>query len=411
MGVGLEAPQPPLKPCTIIAHMPLPALLPQQEVTTEQFDRSEVLVRAVSEIPLASVWWIVGGLALGLISWFFLGRVHQRLWWLVLVPAAGVGAVVAVSGAIAMASGSERTVGDVVGLEPYDVAEASVLRAPVGRWPRGAVVDVTIPGALSGVGDMPAKVYLPPQYFTGDGPFPVVFLVGPAPTETTREAIEPVVAMFDDGDVASAALASAQRGRPLVLVVPAVSPPEEQTQCVNGALGLWETFLSVDVVAWAARQRQFEVQDQLSAIGGVEMGGYCSQITALRNHDQFGWSGNVSGTTTLDNPDGNEELLGTGRGIRDELTWDSQFLIENLDQTHTVRLWMAHSRDDRALVVRSQQDTAQAATSAEMSVELVEFSGEPGWETWRPQLRDWIGRAGEGVYEERSSSSSSSQSS
>ena len=408
--MGLEAPPAPTRGYAIIPLMPLRALLPQQEVTTEQFDRSEVLLRSVSEIPLASVWWIVGGLVLGLIAWFFLGRVQQRLWWLLLVPMAGVGAVVAVGGAVAIASGSERTVGDVAGLEPYDVADSSVLRAPVGRWPRGAVVDVTIPGALSGVGDMPGKVYLPPQYFTGDGPFPVVFLVGPAPTETTREAVEPVAAMFDDGDVASAALASAQRGQPVVLVVPAVSPPDEQTQCVNGALGLWETFLSVDVVAWAARQRLFEVQDQLSALGGVEMGGYCGQITALRNHDQFGWTGNISGTPTLDNPDGNEELLGTGRGIRDELTWDAQFLIENLDQTHTVNLWMAHSRDDPALVVRSQEDTAEAAATAEMSVELIEFSGAPGWDAWRPQLRNWIGWAGERVYEERSSSSSSQSS-
>lgn len=411
MGMGLEAPQDPGRVYAIISLMPLPALLSQQEVTTtEQFDRSEILIRAVSEIPLASVWWIVAGVVIGLVAWFFFGRVQQRLWWLLLVPIAGVGAVMAVGGAVAMASGSERTVGDVVGLEPYDVAEASVLRAPVGRWPRGAVVDVTIPGALSGVGEMPGKVYLPPQYFTGDGPFPVVFLVGPAPTEDTREAIEPVAEVFDEGDAASAALASARSGRPVVLVVPAVSPPGEQTQCVNGALGLWETFLSVDVVSWAARQRQFDVQDQLSALGGVEMGGYCAQITGLRNHEQYGWTGNISGTTTLDNPGGNEEILGTGRGIRDELTWDSQFLIENLDETHTVSLWMAHSRDDRALVVRTQQDTAEAAEAADMAVELREFSGAPDWQGWRPQLGDWVNWAADRIYEERSSSSSSQSS-
>lgn len=410
MGLGLEARAAPREACAIIPSMPLRVLRARQEGTTDEFDRGEVLIRTVSEIPLASLWWILAGVGVGLIAWFFLGRVHQRLWSLLLVPLAGVGAVVAVGGAVAMLSGSERTVGDVVGLEPYDTAEPSVLRAPVGRWPRGAVVDVTIPDAISGVGPMPARVYLPPQYFTGEGPFPVVFLVGPAPTDDARNAIEPVNAMFDEGDAAAAALATAQDGRPVVLVVPAVSPPGEQTQCVNGALGLWETFLSVDVVGWAARQRQFEVQDQLSALGGVEMGGYCAQITTLRNHEEFGWSGNISGTTTLDNPGGNEELLGIGRGIRDELTWDAQFLIDNLPETHTVHLWMAHSRDDRAVVVRSQQDTAEAARTADMAVELSQFDGASDWEAWHTELADWIDWVAERIYDERSSSSSSQSS-
>lgn len=409
--MGIEAAEPLTGACAIIPLMPLTALLPQQEGTTDEFDRGEVLIRSVSEVPLASLWWIVAGLSVVAIAWFFFGRVQQRLWWLLLVPLVGVGTVVAAGGAVAMVSASERTVGDVVGLEPYDTAEAGVLRAPVGRWPRGAVVEVTIPDAFSSVGPMPAQVYLPPQYFTGGGPFPVVFLVGPAPSEDARSAIEPVAEMFDQGDIAAAALAAAQRGRPVVLVVPAVTPPDEQTQCVNGALGLWETFLSQDVVTWASRQRQFEVQGTLSAMGGVGMGGYCAQITALRNHGEFGWSGNISGTTALNYPDGNEVVLGSGRGLRDELVWDSQFLIENIPETHSVSLWMAHSRDDPALVVRGQEDTADTAASAEMSVDLFEFSGSSDWPAWRSELREWIAWASEAVYEERSSSSSSSQSS
>lgn len=391
--------------------MSLTAFRAAQEGTAEQFDRGEVLARSVAEVPLAWPWWIVAGLVMALIAWFFFGRVQQRLWWLLLVPLAGVGAVVAAGGAVAMVSSSDRTVGDVVGLAPYDTAEEGVLRAPVGRWPRGAVVEVTIPDGLSAVGPMPAQIYLPPQYFTGGGPFPVVFLVGPAPSDDARSAMEPVAEMFDQGDVAGAALAAAQRGRPVVLVVPAVTPADEQTQCVNGTLGLWETFLSQDVVAWAARQRQFEVQGKLSAMGGVGMGGYCAQITALRNHGEFGWSGNISGTTSLDYPGGNEAVLGSGRGIRDEQTWDAQFLIENLPETHSVNLWMAHSREDRALVVRNQQDTADAAASAQMSVDLFEFSEPPEWPAWRGELREWISWAADQTYEERSSSESPSQSS
>lgn len=408
MGVGLGGSAAPTRGLRHNPPMPSPAQLAQQGGTTGEFDRGEVLIRAVSEIPLASWWWIAGGLLVAVIAVFFLSRVHQRLWWLLLVPVAGVGAIVAVGGAVATVSGSDRTVGDAAGLAPYDTAEANVLRAPAGRWPRGAVIDVTIADGLSGVGPMPAKVYLPPQYFTGGGPFPVVFLVGPAPAEDARTAAEPVAQMFDEGDVASAALAAAQRGRPVVLVVPAVSPPGEQTQCIDGALGLWEVYLAEDVVAWAARQARFEVQDRLLAIGGVQMGGYCAQITALRNHTDFGWSGNISGTTTLDYPGGNEVVLGSGRGLRDELAWDSQFLIENIPETHRVSLWMVHSPDDPALVVRSQEDSASTAEAADMAVELAEFEGKPDWEAWRVQLREWLGWAAANVYDERSSSSSSS---
>ena len=395
----------------IIPHMLLTALLPGEEGgEIDEFDRGQVLLRAVSETPLASPWWIVAGLSIVVVAWFFFGRVQQRLWWLLLVPLAGVGAVVAAGGAVAMVGASDRTVGDVVGLEPYDTADSGVLRAPVGRWPRGAVVTVTIPEGISAVGPMPAQVYLPPQYFTGEGPFPVLFLVGPAPGEDARDALDPVRAMFDQGDIAASALAAAQRGEPVVLVVPAVSPPDEQTQCVNGALGLWETYLSQDVTSWAARQRQFQVAGELSALGGVGMGGYCAQITALRNHGEFGWSGNISGTTVLDYPEGNEAVLGTGRGIRDEQTWDAQFLIENLPETHSVALWMAHSSEDPELVSRTQQDTADSAASVDMAVELFEFTGAPEWPAWRGELREWIDWAAAKIYEERSSSSSSQSS-
>ena len=45
---------------------------------------------------------IIGVIVLGLVAWFFFGRVQQRLWWLLLVPIAGVGAVMAVGGAVAL---------------------------------------------------------------------------------------------------------------------------------------------------------------------------------------------------------------------------------------------------------------------------------------------------------------------
>ena len=373
-----------------------------------ELSRGEVLLRAISEVPLASVAWVLSGAVLAGIALFFIFRVHQRLWLVVLIPTALGASVMVLAGAVAALGGGTATVGSVLAIAPYDLADESVLRSSRTRWPRGAVVDITIPKGVSGVDAMPGRVYLPPQYFTTDGTLPVVFVVPPAPAPDAIDDDEPVRAMFDDGDLANVGAQAASNDKPVVLVVPAVSPAGEATQCIDSILGRWQTYLAEDVVAWAARQRRLDVTGQLLAIGGVEMGGYCAQITALRNPETFGSSGNVSGNVYLNYPGGNEEILGTGRGAEDVYEWSSPYLILWSDEPRSVELWMANSDEDPESVVTGQRLTNRTADGEGMSTQLVEVTGATDWSTWRPLLREWVLLAAEGIYDGRSSSSSSS---
>lgn len=376
-----------------------------------ELSRSEMLIRAVSEVPLSSPVWLIAGAVIAGITIFFIFRVHQRLWWIVLIPTAAVAALVGLAGALGLASGTTASVGSVLGMTRYDLAEEQVLRSSRTRWPRGVVADITIPEGVSGVGPMPGRIYLPPQYFTAAEPVPTIFLAPQAPSESATSAAEPVRVMFDEGDVAAAALQAARNGMPVALVVPAVSPVGEQTQCIDSILGRWQAYLAEDVVGWAARQGRLDVTGQLSAIGGVQMGGYCAQITAVRNPETFGWSGNVSGPVDVGEPQEAEQILGSGRGANDIFAWSSPYVLAGSKEAQSVDLWMAHAADDPEDVISGQQLTAEIAEREGVSLELLEVAGDSQWSTWRPLLRQWVVQAAEGIYRERSSSSSSSSSS
>jgi S-formylglutathione hydrolase FrmB len=180
-----------------------------------------------------------------------------------------------------------------------------------------------------------------------------------------------------------------------VLVVPATSPVGEAGQCADSILGSWQRYLYEDVTAWID---QFERWDFSAApIGGVGMGGYCAQVTALRHPDAFFWSGNISGTSDLNYPGGYEELLGTGRGALDAANWDSVQIIENYPQSREVRVWLSHGSDDPQIVVDEQVQFAEVAVDLGMTVTEQQYSGQR-WSAWTEGLTDWLTAVADDTY-------------
>lgn len=367
-------------------------MLPVQTVpsddVTGSLERSELLSRAVAQVPLASWWWVALAVVIMLGCWFFAVRLNQRLWLLVLIPLAVAAFALGVSSVFRIATGAQETLGDVFGVPDYDVGASSQISDPRGSWPRGLVVRTTVPANSSGVGEQPAWVYLPPDYFEErNRTFPAALVLPDASPEDAAGPDTALAEVFDEGGLAGIGFDLAESGSPIVLVVPATSPTGEASQCADSIMGGWQRFLSEDVMEWVDQYDRWDVTE--AAVGGVGMGGYCAQVTALRNPTEFGWFGNISGTTDLNYPGGSEALLGSGRGALDAVNWDSAQIVENYPNSRDVQVWLSHGVDDPAVVIDEQ--TEFAAIAADYGMDVTEQQYPAGrWDAWTQGLTDWL---------------------
>ncbi|MDQ1306963.1 MAG: hypothetical protein QG671_2795, partial [Actinomycetota bacterium] len=185
-------------------------------------------------------WWIVA--VFGAVALFFVVMmfVVKRKWWLFLfIPLTLVCLVAGAAAAVNVKFGYFQTVGQLFKVPKYDPGQAEDIKDPKGSHPRGSVVPVTIPGEISGVGDLPASVYLPPQYY--DNPeqkFPVLYMYHGVPGVPGVQipgmsGTDGPESMFSATDVDGAALVAAQQGHPVVLIAPVVSLLTQDSECVD----------------------------------------------------------------------------------------------------------------------------------------------------------------------------------
>ncbi len=138
--------------------------------------------------------------------------------------------------------------GDVVGPRPWPVASyqsvngLGVAAARSVKPAKGTVVTVVVPGRRSGISPHTAMVYLPPQYFSQPtAHFPVLYLLHGSPGLP--------VDWFRGGEAATAGLAAATAGTPVILVAPKMSSGWlSDSECIDRRSGRWETYLTEDVV-------------------------------------------------------------------------------------------------------------------------------------------------------------------
>ena len=358
-----------------------------------ELNRWQIIERTVENVALVNVWWVIGftAVAIGLLVWAFV--VRPKLWLVLIVPMIVVLTLAAGGAAFNLKFRYFATMGDLLGLAPYDRGDASQLQNPQGRWPRGLVVDATIPGTASGVGTWPVMVYLPPQYFSEpDQTFPVVYMLHGVPGITVPGLADDggPVGMFDAGHVDDGAQAVAAANYPVVLVVPVASPLNKDTECVDGLQGNWYTYLTVDVPAWVDGLSRLAHDAPQTAISGMSMGGYCAQMLSLRNPDQYLVAGNMSGGNAAELPGGNDALFGSGRGASAAITYDSLHIISTEPASHSVRLWLEIGAQDDAALVAGQKKVADAAAAAGMTVVTQVVPGGHSYEVWRPAFAKWL---------------------
>lgn len=359
----------------------------------------ERLLFKIELVPVTTIWWVVG---FGVAALLFLALavyVRPKKWMILFVPLVLVFTALAVGFAVNLKFHAFTTLGPMLGLNPYETGDDGLIDKPEGTYPRGVVVDATIPGRVSGLGELPAKVWLPPQWFTEPSrTFPVVFLLhgvpgfavpgldpngGPATLFTSANA--------DNG----AQLAATQRDQPVVLIAPVNSPMNADTECVDGTQGKWQTYLSTDLINWTGAHPRMQKGPEHTGISGYSMGGYCAQVTALRNPSKFSISGNLSGCFAPDYPDsqgGLAKLFGVDDVKAAEADYDSIAIVQTQPASHSVRVWLRIGTGDNSApgLIESQQKFAAAARDAGMTVEESKVPGGHDFKVWDPGFAAWI---------------------
>lgn len=246
---------------------------------------------------------------------------------------------------------------------------------------------VTIPGDESGLGDLPADVWLPPQYFSHpDQKFPLVYMYHGDPGKSTD--------WFGGNQAGVPALAQAKAGRPAVFIAPTVSPAASpgtntDTECVNGPSGNWFTYISQDVPSWAKENLRIIGDAKHTAAAGLSMGGTCAQLFALKSPNELLAFGNISGTTAATATVGTSALFGT---TNPQVTnqYNSKWIIANQPASNKVASWLATGSGDSLALKADQASYASLARQKGMTVTQTTLVGGHGGATWAEGGAAWI---------------------
>jgi S-formylglutathione hydrolase FrmB len=176
--------------------------------------------------------------------------------------------------------------------EPLTTALPVSARSTTVAPTRGRLVDISIPGTVSGFRARAARVWLPPAFLTDpDRPRPVIELIGGTPSWTsdwTRSA---------NLDTIADTFAAANGGEaPLIVMVDANGDAFGDTECVGKA----ETYLSTDVPNFMVAHFGAPADRAAWGVGGYSEGGTCAVTLALRHSDQFAAFADLAGDSHPD---------------------------------------------------------------------------------------------------------------
>lgn len=211
------------------------------------------------------------------------------------------------------------------------------------RVPRaGAVVSVRIPAPVSHFRHRQEYVYLPPAWFRPDAPrLPVVVMLAGTPGRPDD--------WLRAGQAAATVDAWAAAHRQ---VAPIVVFPDHNgsfmgdTECVDGARGRAETYLSEDVPNFVLSALRADPDPAKWGVVGLSEGGTCALELVLRHPGRFRHFVDLSGDANpnLGRPRRTLALLYGGR--RDRMTdHDSTRLLSHADPRITA--WFGAGRQDR----------------------------------------------------------------
>ncbi len=144
--------------------------------------------------------------------------------------------------------------------------------SPAGLTRRGKITSAVIPATASGFAARPAKVYLPPAYFTDVPPrLPVLVLLAGQPGTPQDWISAGKLARIMDR------FAATHRGLAPVVVLPdATGSQLGDPLCLDSRRGNSATYLATDVPAWIKAKLTVDVRPHAWAVAGASYGGTCA---------------------------------------------------------------------------------------------------------------------------------------
>lgn len=279
-------------------------------------------------------------------------------------------------------------VADVIAVPTWPTAAASVLTGPlrrrVARHRHGAVIELALPGSVSGFGTHTALVYLPPQYFTEQSRrFPVLYLIHGSPGAP--------VDWFRAARAASAGMAAARAGHPVILIAPRASRSwSDDSECVDRPSEHVESYLTRDVVAVADRLLRTVPSREGRAIIGNSAGGFCALNLGLRHREVFSGIGDLSGYDHPTFDGGMAALFGRRPDLsRTAASEDPSQYARGLSSSPRMRIWFDSGRAD-LLPLREVARLSRVLRRAGHLVVLRERAGGHDYGVWRPALAESV---------------------
>ncbi|TQK30907.1 alpha/beta hydrolase-fold protein [Arthrobacter sp. SLBN-53] len=151
--------------------------------------------------------------------------------------------------------------------------------SPAGLSRRGKITSAVIPATVSGFAARPARIYLPPAYFTDVPPrLPVLVLMAGQPGGPQDWISAGKLPQIMD------AFAGSHDGLAPVVVVPdATGSQLADPLCLDSRRGNSATYLAIDVPAWIKARLTVDVRPTAWAVAGASYGGTCA-LQLATNH-------------------------------------------------------------------------------------------------------------------------------
>lgn len=217
---------------------------------------------------------------------------------------------------------------------------------PPSRMPAtGVLVPLDVPATVSQLTHRPGEVWLPPAWFGPDrARLPVVVMLGGTPGS-------PVA--WDRAGLAArtAATYAEQHGgvAPVLIFTDQNGSASRDTECVDGPVGRADTFLAVDVPAFARDQLGLSPNPRRWAVVGFSEGGTCAIVVALRHPDVYGSFVDLAGDASpnLGSPSQTRDVL-FGGDANAAKAYDPTRLLRQRAYGETTGWFSAGAADRRA---------------------------------------------------------------
>ena len=244
-----------------------------------------------------------------------------------------------------------------------------------GQW-----VHFTLSGHESGI-TQDATAWLPPSYMAQpQRAYPVItaFTGFPGDVRTYTKAMDighHIRSAVSDGTM-----------RESIVVIPDVYPGNNDTECVDSDHGLWDTYVSRDVVSWIRENLRVSSDRAAWSTLGYSAGGWCSSMFTVRHPQIWSSSVNLAGYFA--------PMYSPGQQWRtaDPAAYDLAPVVRR--EKPDVRLWFFSGGEDTVSVnaVHGFAPAVSAPTSLETNISQ---SGGHRVALWEAQLDSslaWLGR-------------------